>query len=66
MCAFLAMFVVSIERRVLVVFRRCEGAMIDKFIRMYNEYSFPILRNVIQKSSRFHSSKCEGTVYNST
>ena len=55
MCSFLAMFVVSTVRRELVVFLRCEAAVIGKFIRMYIEYSFPILRNVIQNSSRLHS-----------
>ena len=52
-------------RRALVVFLCCETAVIGKFIRMCIEYSFPTVRNVIQKSSRLHSSKYEGTVYNS-
>ena len=60
MCSYLAMFVVSTLHLVLVVFLCCEAAVISKFICMYIEYSFPIVWNVIQKSSWFHSSKCVG------
>jgi hypothetical protein len=60
-----ALSCLSFERRVLVVFLRRQAAVIGKFTRMYIEYSFPIVRNVIQKFSKLHSSKCEGTVYNS-
>ena len=62
MCSFLAMFVVSVVHQVLVVFLHSKAAVIGKFIHMYIEYSFPIVRNVIQKSSRLHSSKFQGTV----
>ena len=68
-CSFLAKFVVSTVRRVLIVFLHCEAAVIGTFIvsrySMYIEYLFPVVRNVIQKSSRLDSTKCEGTVYNS-
>ena len=43
MCSYLAMFVVSTVHLVLVVFLRCEAAVIGKFIRMYIEYSFSIV-----------------------
>ena len=59
------MFVVSTVSPVFVLFLLCEAAVIGKFVRMYIEYSFPIIRTVNQKSSRLHSSKCQGTVYNS-
>ena len=38
------------------------AAVIGTFIRRYIEYSFPVVLNVIQKSPRLPSSKCEGTV----
>ena len=45
-------------------FEQFEAAVTGKFIRMYIENSFPIVRNVVQKSTILHSSTCEGTVYN--